>query len=121
MLSEESKQFLEDPEIPLWAKLLNLDASRWERSRYAVPHTYGDSGAHRLKDLNILKVLGPGQYQAAVEDVKAFKETAIKHNGTFKKLGSIPTAWMNLHPELKHDKSAQDKFFRDYPEFRTNG
>lgn len=121
MLSEENKQLLEDPQVPLWQKILNLDSSRWERSKYAAPHLEGSEGAHRLKDLNIIRQLAPGMYEAAAEEAKAFRDTAVKHNGTFKKLGSIPVLDMHLHPELRYDKHAQDKYFKEHPELKTNG
>ena len=120
MLPEENKKFLEDPEIPLYQKILNLDAGRWERSKY-LNHSPGSEGAHRLKDLGIIRQLAPKMYEAAAEDVKAFKDSAVKHNGTWKKLGSIPAIDMELHPELRYDKTAQDKYFMEHPELRTNG
>lgn len=121
MLSEENKSFLEDKSIPLWQRILNLDASRWERSRYANPDNYNQEGVHRLKDLNIVRQLAPGMYEAAAEDAKAFRNSAVKHNGTWKKVGSIPSIDMSLHPELRYDKSAQDKYFIEHPELKANG
>lgn len=119
MLNEENKQFLEDKSLPLWARILNLDASRWERSKYAAPHREDSEGVHRLKDINIVRQLAPGMYEAAAEEVKAFKDSAVKHNGHWKKIGSIPTIDMSLNPELRYDKSAQDRYFRDHPELKA--
>lgn len=119
MLSEENKDYLEDKSIPLWERILNLDSKRWERSKYAGPHMEGSEGAHRLKDLNIIRQLAPQMYEAAAEEVKTFRDSAIKHNGTWKKLGSIPLVDVHLHPELRYDKNAQDRYFKEHPELKV--
>lgn len=116
MFSEEKKEYLEDKSIPLWQRILNLDASRFEKSRYAALN----AGKFRLKDLNILRQLAPGMYATAAEEAAEFRETAKRNNGTWKKLGSIPAIDMNLHPELIYDTKAQDRYFSEHPELKTN-
>ena len=122
--AEESRSFLDNPGIPAWQKILNIDASRFERSRYAG-QAQSPEGKHRLKDLNILREIAPNTYQSAAEEVKEYSEQLFETRGQFRKyklgrkLGSIPMLDMALHPELGYDKSAQDKYFKDHPELKT--
>lgn len=119
MLPEENKQFIEDKSLPLWARILNLDASRWERSKYAAPQSPDSEGTHRLKDLNLVRQIAPEMYEMAESEAKEFRDNAVKHNGTWKKVGSIPIMDMSLHPELRYDKFAQDKYFSEHPELKA--
>lgn len=90
---EENKAYLEDPLIPAWQKILNLDTRHYERSKYA-----GESiaGKHRLKDLSILRQVAPGMYAAAAQEVKEYSDALFETHGQFRKyalgrkLGSIP-------------------------------
>lgn len=120
---EESRNFLESQEVPTWQKLLNVDASNFEKSKYAAD----GQEKFRLKDLNLLREIAPGIYESAAGEVKEYNDAMFETRGTLRKyklgrkLGSIPTIDMALHPELAWDKKAQDKYFQDHPEMRTRG
>lgn len=121
---EESRAFQDDASVPAWAKILNIDASKWERSKYAG-ESVNPEGKHRLKDLALLREVAPGVYQAAAEEVKEYSDALFETKGQFRKyklgrkLGSIPMMDMALHPELGFDRAAQDKYFAEHPELKT--
>lgn len=115
---EEQKSILENPNIPLETKVLNLDASKFEKSEYA-------DGKYRLKDLNILRELAPGVYESVADEVKEYSAALFETKGQFRKynlgrkVGSIPLMDMTLNPELAWDHAAQDKYFQEHPELKT--
>ena len=108
-------------DAPDWFKLLNVDASQFERSKYAGEQ----AGKFRIKDLGLLRRVAPKVYQAAAEEVKEGNEFIAQHDKRFgkvklgRKLGSIPAWDAALRPELLTDPKAQDKYFQDHPEFRA--
>ena len=110
--------------IPDWWLVLNIDDKEFERSKYAK-ESFSDKGAFRLKNLNVLRKVIPGVYEAAVEEVKEFNEYHRLNGNSFdkvklgKKVGSIPTWDAALHPELLNDKKAQDKYFQEHQEMRA--
>lgn len=112
-----------DPEVPLWFKLMNLDASHYEKSQYADPNR---PNAFRLKDPTVLQQLAPGLYEAAAGEVKEYND-ALLANGKSKrkyklgkKVGSIPLTEALLRPELMNDKKAQDKYWSQHPRLRCD-
>ena len=121
---EESAAFLDDPNIPAWQKIMNIDARNFERSKYAGDSWSGE-GKHRLKDLNLLREIAPGIYKSAAEEVREYSQQLFETKGQFRKyklgrkLGSIPMMDMALNPELATDPKAQDKYFKDHPELKT--
>lgn len=122
---EESSNFIDNPDIPVWQKILNLDTKNFERSRYAG-ESFSPEGRHRLKNLNLLREVAPGVYKSAAEEVKEYSDQLFETRGQLRKyklgrkIGSIPMMDMALHPELAFDKSAQDKYFKDHPELKTS-
>lgn len=109
-------------DTPTWFKVLNLEASQFEKSRYA---SYGaDEEKFRLKDIGVLRKIAPGVYESAAGEVKEYNDyvsaegSKINRYKIGKKIGSIPLLDAGLHPELMHDKKAQDKYFKDHPEMR---
>ena len=109
-------------EVPTWWAVLNLDENRFEKSRYA------DAGAERekfrLKDLDVMRKIAPGVYESAAQEVKEHNDYVFQHGKRFnkyklgKKVGSIPLWDASLHPELMHDKKAQEKYWQAHPEMK---
>lgn len=106
---------------PNWWKILNIEASEFERSKYAGL----DPGKFRLKDLNLLRKVMPGVYESAAEEVKEGNEYITQNGKRFgktrlgRKIGSIPLYDAALHPELMHDPKAQDRYWQDHPEMKA--
>lgn len=110
--------------IPDWWKILNIEDTEFERSKYAKSSVSG-KGAFRIKDLNILRKILPDVYEAAAEEVKEFNTFHRLNGNTFdkvklgRKLGSISLWDAALQPELFNDSKAQDKYWKDHPEFKA--
>lgn len=115
---------MDDPTIPAWQKIINLDTRNFERSKYAG-ESFSPDGKHRLKDLNLLRQIAPGVYESVAQEVKEYSDGLLETRGKFRKyklgrkLGSIPLLDMAMHPELGHDRAAQDRYFKEHPEFKT--
>ncbi len=123
-IEQPCSNFFNDPDIPAWFKLLQVDEKHFERSLYADPHGTSEAGKFRLKDLGIMREIAPHVYAAAAEQVKEHNEMVAAHGSKIKKyklgkkIGSIPLYDVTLHPELAHDKAAQKKYFDEHPELR---
>jgi len=106
-----------DKSLPLWWRVLNLDAANFEKSVYA-----GDK--FRLKDLGLMRKIAPKVYDAAAQEVKEHNDYVFQEGKKFnkyrlgKKIGSIPMWDVALHPELMTDKDAQEKYWQQHPELR---
>lgn len=113
-----------DPEVPLWMKLIHLPEESFERSQYAGESIDG-KGKFRLKDLGVMRQLAPGLYEAAAEDMKAHNDMIVAHGNAAKKyklgkkIGSIPLIDTALHPELATDKKAQERYWKQHPELKA--
>ncbi len=114
----------DDPEVPLWMKIIHLPEEQFERSKYAGDSVDG-KGKFRLKDLGVMRQLAPGLYEAAAEDMKehnsmvvAMGDSAKKYK-LGKKIGSIPMIDAALNPELSSDKKEQEKYWKAHPEFKA--
>ena len=109
-------------DIPTWWKILNLEDTQFERSRYA--DEAAEREKFRLKDIGVMRKVAPGVYEAAAQEVKEHNDYVFQHGQRFnkyklgKKVGSIPLLDAGLHPELMHDQKAQDKYFQEHPEFK---
>lgn len=112
---------------PLWWKLLNLDASHFERSKYAAPLSPESKGKFRLKNLEVLRKLAPDLYEAGAQEVKEYNTYLAEHDGGLKKyklgrkLGSIHALDAALHPELMNDPKAREKYWLEHPEMKAHG
>lgn len=109
-------------DMPAWWQILNLEASQFEKSRYADENA--EKEKFRLKDLGVMRQLSPGVYEAVAQEVKEHNEYVFQNGKRFnkyklgKKIGSIPLQDAGLQPELMHDHKAQDKYFQDHPEMK---
>lgn len=116
----QANKILSDNSIPLWYRILNVDAKHFEFSKYAGL----TNNRARIKDLDILRKLAPGLYESCVNEVKEFNNyntwdgKQVKKLPLGKKIGSIPILDWVYQPELQNDKKAQDKYFREHPEFK---
>ena len=94
----------------------------FEKSAHADP--FGVGKKFRLKDIGVLRRLAPGVYESAAGEVKEHNDYVFAHGGKErkyklgKKLGSIPLWDASLHPELSHDKRAQEKYWQEHPEMK---
>lgn len=113
-----------DPEVPLWFKVLNLPEENFERSQYAGD-SFDGKGKFRLKDIGVMKRLAPGLYEAAAQDIKEHNDMVFAHGNSAKKyklgkkVGSIPLMDAALHPELVNDRKAQEKYWQQNPELKA--
>lgn len=114
----------DDPEVPLWFKVISLPEQMFEKSKYAGDSFTGE-GKFRLKDTGVMRRLAPGLYEAAAEEIKEHNDMVFAHGNSVrkyklgKKIGSIPLIDATLHPELMNDKAAQDKYFKAHPELKA--
>jgi hypothetical protein len=112
----------EDPSVPLWFKVINLDEKHFEKSIYADPNA--PHGKFRLKDPNILRQLAPGVYESAAAQVREHNDTVLLHGSSKKKyklgkkIGSIPLVEATLRPELMNDPEAQKRYWQQHPELK---
>lgn len=118
---EESRKIQENPDIPVGDKVINLDASRFEKSKYA---SQDDHSKFRIKDIAVIKSIAPKAFDAAAKEVKEYSDQLFQNRAsgkksTWRKLGSVPTVLLTLRPELAFDKAAWDKFFLENPEYKT--
>jgi len=109
-------------DAPVWWRVLNLEDTQFEKSRYADP---ARPGAFRLKDVGVLRRLAPGVYEAAADDVREFQDYVFQHGASHRKyrlgrkIGSIPLLDAAHNPELLGDRKAQDRYWQDHPEMRV--
>jgi len=114
-------------DAPTWWKILNLPDSHFERSRYAGYALEDGAGEFRIKDTKVLREIAPGVYDGAAMEIKEYNDALFQTRGGFRKykigklLGSIPLIDAALRPELANDPAAQDKYWREHPELRTDG
>lgn len=99
---------------PLWWKILNLQTSDFEWSKYL--------GKWRLKNLGILRKLAPGLYESCYGEVRENQVITDIHGNKVKvgkKVGSIPLVDYMFNPELHNNREEQDKYFKEHPEFKA--
>lgn len=121
----KNEQIAFDQSVPQWFRILNIEHTEFERSRYAG-EAHGE-GKFRLKNVDLLKEMDPAEYKAAVESVKEFNSQLADTKASKRdyKLGrllcSIPATYMALNPELGTDEKALDRFLESHPELKTKG
>lgn len=112
-----------EDDLPLWWKVINIEDNQFERSKYADKS--GES-KFRIKDLTWLRKLAPSVYESAAGEVKEYNEYVAQESGNKfkkyklgKKIGSIPIWDAALHPELMHDKAAQNRYWSENNAFKV--